>query len=90
MARRASLILASFPLIFATTICGSLSLDELHNWYDIVFGASIGIISALAAYRTRYAAIWDFRSVLRGRGRSINLTTIGLTTFLCLDQHSRL
>ena len=56
-------MLASFPLIFATTICGSLSLDESHNWYDIFAGAIIGILSALAAYRTRYAAIWDFRSV---------------------------
>lgn len=56
-------MLASFPLIFATILCGSLSLDESHNWYDIFAGATIGILSALAAYRTRYAAIWDFRSV---------------------------
>jgi diacylglycerol diphosphate phosphatase / phosphatidate phosphatase len=54
---------ASFPLVFATTICGSLSLDESHNWYDTLAGAIIGILSALAAYRTRYAAIWDFRFV---------------------------
>jgi len=55
------LMLSSFPLVFATTTCGSLSLDESHNWYDILAGAIIGILSALAAYRTRYAAIWDFR-----------------------------
>src|SRR5258708_6542540 len=58
-----SLMLASFPLMFASIICGSLSLDESHNWYDILAGATIGILCALAAYRTRYAAIWDFRSV---------------------------
>ena len=61
--RTTSFILASFPLLVATTICGSLSLDESHNWYDTLAGAAIGILSALAAYRTRYAAIWDFRLV---------------------------
>jgi len=63
MLRQVALTLARFPLVLATTTCGSLSLDESHNWYDILVGASIGVISALAAYRTRYAAIWDFRSV---------------------------
>lgn len=61
MVRQILFILASFPVVFASVICGSLSLDSSHNWYDIFFGAMLGIISALAAYRTRYAAIWDFR-----------------------------
>ena len=85
-----SLIFASFPLVFATTICGSLSLDESYNWYDIVAGATIGVFSALASYRTRYAAIWDFRSVLRRHGRFVNLTTIVLIISPYLGQHSRL
>ncbi|KEY72916.1 hypothetical protein S7711_06746 [Stachybotrys chartarum IBT 7711] len=49
------------PLLAATYICGSLTIDAAHSWYDIVGGSCIGIIMALAAYRAYYAALWDWR-----------------------------
>ncbi|KAH7141297.1 hypothetical protein B0J13DRAFT_585706 [Dactylonectria estremocensis] len=49
------------PLLGAVLICGSLTIDAAHNWYDIVAGAAIGIVMAFAAYRTSYAAVWDWR-----------------------------
>ena len=49
------------PLLLAVTIACSLTIDAAHNWYDIVGGALIGIVMALASYRTSYAAVWDWR-----------------------------
>ncbi|KAF7542406.1 hypothetical protein G7Z17_g11603 [Cylindrodendrum hubeiense] len=55
------LCLTFLPILGAVLICGSLTIDAAHNWYDIVGGSCIGIIMAFAAYRTSYAAIWDWR-----------------------------
>jgi diacylglycerol diphosphate phosphatase/phosphatidate phosphatase len=49
------------PVLGATLIAGSLTIDEYHNWYDVVAGAIIGTVFAFSAYRMMYAAIWDFR-----------------------------
>ncbi|GAA6029446.1 hypothetical protein JCM8097_003683 [Rhodosporidiobolus ruineniae] len=49
------------PLLGAFLISASLTIDEYHNWYDCAVGACIGSLSAIAAYRISYAAIWDFR-----------------------------
>ncbi|KAF2006897.1 PAP2-domain-containing protein [Amniculicola lignicola CBS 123094] len=49
------------PVLGACLIGGSLSIDEFHNWYDILAGAVIGTVMAFSAYRMVYASIWDFR-----------------------------
>ncbi|KAF7506276.1 hypothetical protein GJ744_012084 [Endocarpon pusillum] len=49
------------PLLGATLISGALTIDEFHNWYDVVAGAIIGSVMALSAYRMVYASVWDFR-----------------------------
>jgi hypothetical protein len=49
------------PLLGATLISAALTIDEYHNWYDVVAGAIIGSIMAISAYRMVYASVWDFR-----------------------------
>jgi membrane-associated phospholipid phosphatase len=49
------------PLLGATLIASSLTIDEYHNWYDCFAGACIGTICAFGAYRMVYVAIWDWR-----------------------------
>lgn len=49
------------PILGATLISGALTIDEFHNWYDVVAGAIIGSVMALSAYRMVYASVWDFR-----------------------------
>lgn len=55
------LALTYAPILGATLIGGSLTVDQSHNWYDIVAGGIIGTMFALSSYRTVYAAIWDWR-----------------------------
>lgn len=49
------------PILGATLISGALTVDEFHNWYDVVAGAIIGSVMAISAYRMVYASVWDFR-----------------------------
>ena len=49
------------PVLGATLIAGSLTIDEFHNWYDVVAGGIIGSMFAFSAYRMMYASVWDFR-----------------------------
>ncbi|KAF2197204.1 PAP2-domain-containing protein [Delitschia confertaspora ATCC 74209] len=49
------------PILGACLIGGALTIDEYHNWYDILAGAIIGTIMAFSAYRMVYASVWDFR-----------------------------
>ncbi|KUI52841.1 hypothetical protein VP1G_00290 [Cytospora mali] len=49
------------PILGAVLIGGALTIDEYHNWYDVVAGAIIGTMMAFSAYRMTYAAIWDWR-----------------------------
>ncbi|GKT48718.1 PA-phosphatase related-family protein [Colletotrichum spaethianum] len=49
------------PLLGALLIACSLTIDQAHNWYDIVAGSAIGIAVAFGSYRGCYAAIWDWR-----------------------------
>ncbi|KAI1210565.1 acid phosphatase/Vanadium-dependent haloperoxidase [Annulohypoxylon truncatum] len=55
------LVLLCCPILGAALVCGSLTLDASHNWYDILAGAIIGIVFAFSAYRMVYASIWDWR-----------------------------
>ena len=38
-----------------------MTIDEFHNWWDILAGAVIGTAMAFSAYRMVYASVWDFR-----------------------------
>jgi len=49
------------PVLGACLIGGALTIDEYHNWYDILAGAIIGTLMAFSAYRMVYASVWDFR-----------------------------
>ncbi|EKG12839.1 Phosphatidic acid phosphatase type 2/haloperoxidase [Macrophomina phaseolina MS6] len=55
------LIAVMAPLLGATLIGGALTIDEYHNWYDVLAGAVIGTLMAFTSYRMLYASIWDFR-----------------------------
>jgi len=55
------LIVTYMPILGAVLIGGALTIDEYHNWYDILAGAIIGTIMAFSAYRMVYASVWDFR-----------------------------
>lgn len=49
------------PILGACLIGGALTIDEFHNWYDVLAGAVIGTVMAFSAYRMCYASIWDWR-----------------------------
>jgi diacylglycerol diphosphate phosphatase/phosphatidate phosphatase len=49
------------PILGACLIGGALTIDEFHNWYDILAGAVIGTFMAFSSYRMVYASVWDFR-----------------------------
>jgi diacylglycerol diphosphate phosphatase/phosphatidate phosphatase len=49
------------PILGACLIGGALTIDEFHNWYDILAGALIGTFMAFSSYRMVYASVWDFR-----------------------------
>ncbi|PHH93110.1 hypothetical protein CDD83_490 [Cordyceps sp. RAO-2017] len=55
------LALTMLPLLLASLIACSLTVDAAHNWYDILAGSLIGLVMALASYRATYAALWDWR-----------------------------
>ena len=49
------------PLLGATLMACALTIDQAHNWYDIVGGVVIGTVVAFMSYRVCYAAVWDWR-----------------------------
>ncbi|KAJ7581014.1 phosphatidic acid phosphatase type 2/haloperoxidase [Mycena floridula] len=55
------MILLFAPLLGATLIAGALTIDEYHNWYDVVAGGFIGTACAIVAYRMTFASTFDFR-----------------------------
>lgn len=55
------LIVIYAPILGAVLIGGALTIDEFHNWYDVVAGAIIGTVMAFSGYHMTYAAIWDWR-----------------------------
>ena len=67
------MILTIAPVLGASLIAASLTVDEFHNWYDCVGGAVTGTFCAFIAYRKTFAAIWDFRfnHILLPRSTSI-------------------
>lgn len=55
------LLLIHAPILVAVIIGGALTIDEFHNWYDIVVGGIIGTATAVSSYRMTYASIFDWR-----------------------------
>jgi diacylglycerol diphosphate phosphatase/phosphatidate phosphatase len=55
------LIAVYTPVLGATLIAGALTINDFHNFYDVVAGAIIGTTMAVSAYRMVYASVWDFR-----------------------------
>lgn len=55
------LVVIYMPILGACLIGGALTIDEYHNWYDVLAGAIIGTIMAFSAYRMVYASVWDWR-----------------------------
>ncbi|KAF2843828.1 PAP2-domain-containing protein, partial [Patellaria atrata CBS 101060] len=55
------LIATYAPVLGAVLVAGALTIDEFHNWYDVVAGAIIGSVFAISSYRMVYASVWDFR-----------------------------
>ncbi|KAJ5019686.1 PA-phosphatase related-family protein [Colletotrichum sp. SAR 10_99] len=55
------LILTYAPVLGATLVGGSLTVDQSHNWYDILAGGLIGTMFGFSSYRMVYASIWDWR-----------------------------
>ncbi|KAH8912408.1 acid phosphatase/Vanadium-dependent haloperoxidase [Coniochaeta sp. PMI_546] len=49
------------PLLGAVLQACALSVNQAHNWYDILAGAVIGTVMAFASYRVMYASIFDWR-----------------------------
>ncbi|KAH7029271.1 phosphatidic acid phosphatase type 2/haloperoxidase, partial [Microdochium trichocladiopsis] len=56
------LVLVYLPILGACLVAGSLTVDQTHNWYDILAGGIIGTVFAFSAYRMVYASIWDCRT----------------------------
>lgn len=54
-------ILFYAPLLGASLISLSLTIDHYHHWYDILVGAIIGLMFAFGSYRFQYASVWDYR-----------------------------
>lgn len=49
------------PLLGASLMAACLTVDQAHNWYDILAGCTIGTVVAFMVYRLCYAAVWDWR-----------------------------
>lgn len=55
------MIMVFAPLLGACLIAGSLTIDEFHNYYDVLAGLAIRTTTAFASFRMVFAAIFDFR-----------------------------
>ena len=58
----ARMVACVLPLLLATYLTSTLVLTYNHHWYDVVFGALIGMAVALMAYRMVFRSIFDSRT----------------------------
>jgi diacylglycerol diphosphate phosphatase/phosphatidate phosphatase len=56
------LVLFVAPLLIAVLMAGSKIRDMWHHPVDVVFGACVGTLFALMAYRMVYGSAWDQRT----------------------------
>ncbi|NJR31487.1 hypothetical protein HC762_01845 [bacterium] len=50
------------PVLLATYLSSTLVLGHHHHWYDVCFGALIGIVMAVWAYKMVFVSLWDGRT----------------------------
>jgi diacylglycerol diphosphate phosphatase / phosphatidate phosphatase len=55
------LLVLLLPILAAVLLVGTLIVDNTHSWWDVVAGATIGTLMALAAFRMVYASLFDWR-----------------------------
>lgn len=48
-------------LLGAALLAGARFAAGWNHWYDVVAGAGIGLVAAVAAYRGCFASVWDLR-----------------------------
>ncbi|KAK7188488.1 PAP2 superfamily protein [Paraphaeosphaeria sporulosa] len=53
------LVLFAAPVLVAVIMAASKIRDMWHHPVDVVFGACVGVLFALMAYRMVYRAVWD-------------------------------
>jgi diacylglycerol diphosphate phosphatase / phosphatidate phosphatase len=50
------------PVLLATYLSSTLVLGHHHHWYDVIFGALIGSVMAIWAYKMVFVSLWDGRT----------------------------
>ncbi|KAI1427548.1 PAP2 superfamily-domain-containing protein [Xylaria sp. FL1777] len=55
------LIVLVVPILGAVLLCGTVIIDNTHNWYDIIGGATIGTLASFASFRMVYPSIFNWR-----------------------------
>ncbi|KAI0116361.1 PAP2 superfamily-domain-containing protein [Nemania sp. FL0031] len=55
------LIALVVPPLGTVMLCGTLIIDNTHNWYDVAGGVTIGALAAFAAFRMVYPSIFNWR-----------------------------
>ncbi|KAI0423838.1 PAP2 superfamily-domain-containing protein [Xylaria sp. FL1042] len=55
------LIALVLPILGAVLLCGSVVIDNTHNWYDVAGGATIGTLTSFASFRMVYPSIFNWR-----------------------------
>jgi len=53
------IVIVTLPILAATLISLSRLIDYSHHWYDIAFGALIGIAFAFVGYASQYHSIFN-------------------------------
>ena len=53
------LVMFIVPLLLAVVIAASKVRDGWHHPFDVIFGAMVGSLFALMAYRMMYKGIWQ-------------------------------
>ena len=49
------------PIVAAVLIGASMIIDGSHHWYDVLAGAALGTVMAIAGFRTVFASVFDWR-----------------------------
>lgn len=56
------IVILYIPILGAVLIAGNLQMTYNHHWYDILFGALIGIVFTFTCYRAMFKSVWDPRT----------------------------
>ncbi|KAK4556805.1 hypothetical protein LTR86_006376 [Recurvomyces mirabilis] len=56
------LVVLCLPILGAVMIGSSMIIDGSHHWYDVLAGAVLGTLMAVAAFRMGFASVFDWRN----------------------------